>query len=187
MLLRLDFAAETISPALPGGRGLDGRGLRPAAVGGRLPPTPLRAGGRAPETRQPAVAVGRPVWQALTIAVEEPGEVQAIERTPIFARIPGYVAEVLVDMNDRVHKGQVLARLDVPEVEAEYHRQAARVGAGQSRDRAGPPRPARRPTPTWPRPRPASRKRKPAACGPGPTCSAGCRNTSGSRSSSSAG
>ena len=78
------------------------------------------------------MAVGRPVRQALTISVEEPGEVQAIERTPIFARIPGYVAEVLVDMNDRVHKGQVLARLDVPEVEAEYLRQAARVAQAKA-------------------------------------------------------
>ncbi len=132
MLLQLDFAAETISR-----RWLPVAGL--TVLAGCLPL--LAAGCGQPRSAAaevaaaappPTVAVGRPVRQALTISVEEPGEVQAIERTPIFARIPGYVAEVLVDMNDRVHKGQVLARLDVPEVEAEYLRQAARVAQAKA-------------------------------------------------------
>lgn len=79
------------------------------------------------ETPPAAIAIVRPVYQALTIPVEQPGQVQAIERTPIFARIPGFVAEVCVDMNHRVRKGQLLARLDVPEVEAEYRRKTALV------------------------------------------------------------
>jgi HlyD family secretion protein len=99
--------------------------LPPGLTGCRQPVAAAPAGEAA---AAPAVVVGKPSRQTLAVLVEEPGQVEAIEHTPIFARIPGYVEAVYVDMNDRVRKGQVLARLDVPEVENEQRRKAALVG-----------------------------------------------------------
>ncbi len=64
----------------------------------------------------PAQAVEgvRPVRHTFRLVVEEPGQIEAFERTPIHAHVSGYVAEVCVDMDARVKKGQVLARLAVP-------------------------------------------------------------------------
>src|SRR4051794_3544257 len=42
---------------------------------------------------------------------EEPGQIEAIEVTPIHAKLAGYVQSVSVDIGDRVKKGQVMAVL----------------------------------------------------------------------------
>jgi HlyD family secretion protein len=73
------------------------------------------------------VQVVHPVRRTLKRFIEEPGYVVAIEQTPIYARLPGYVEEVLVDMNALVEKGQVLARLWVPEVENEARQKESQV------------------------------------------------------------
>jgi RND family efflux transporter MFP subunit len=54
-----------------------------------------------------------------------PGETAAWFETTIYARVNGYVAKWLVDIGDRVTKGQVLATIETPEVDAEL--QAARA------------------------------------------------------------
>ena len=46
------------------------------------------------------------------------GTVEALEKATLSARVMGYVAEVTADAGDRVHSGQVLVRLRVPEVRA---------------------------------------------------------------------
>ena len=58
---------------------------------------------------------------------EEPGQIEAIEVTPMHAKLAGYVAVVAVDIGDRVKKGQVLAELRVPEVVADLKQKRALI------------------------------------------------------------
>ena len=51
--------------------------------------------------------------------VGQPGFIQAFERTPIVAKIPGYVLKWHVDIGDNIHKDQVLAELWAPEMVSE--------------------------------------------------------------------
>jgi HlyD family secretion protein len=66
-----------------------------------------------------SVKTVQPVRQSLTRLVLQPGFLKPYEQTPIYAKIPGYALEVKVDIDDAVHKDQVLAKLWVPEVEKE--------------------------------------------------------------------
>jgi RND family efflux transporter MFP subunit len=77
----------------------------------------------APLTR---VEVVRPERHTVRRSVGEPGELQAFESTAIHARVPGYVKTWTVNIGDQVKKGQVLAELSVPELEADIqHKKAA--------------------------------------------------------------
>src|SRR6185436_8880655 len=46
-----------------------------------------------------------------------PGNIQAYADAPIYARTTGYVKRWLVDIGARVKQGQLLAELDIPEVD----------------------------------------------------------------------
>jgi membrane fusion protein, multidrug efflux system len=48
-----------------------------------------------------------------------PATIQGYVETPIFAKIAGYLKEIRVDKGDRVRKGQVLAILESPELDAQ--------------------------------------------------------------------
>src|SRR5580704_1950418 len=48
-----------------------------------------------------------------------PATIQGFVETPIFAKIPGYLKEIRVDKGDRIHKGEVLAILESPELDAQ--------------------------------------------------------------------
>jgi RND family efflux transporter MFP subunit len=63
------------------------------------------------------VAIVRPVSATATSGPTLPGQVQAFNSAPIYARTNGYVNRWFVDIGDRVRAGQVLAILDAPEVE----------------------------------------------------------------------
>jgi RND family efflux transporter MFP subunit len=60
-----------------------------------------------------------------------PGSVLPLQETSVYARANGYVRRWLVDIGDHVKKGQVLALLDVPDIDEEL-RQAQAV-ANQAR------------------------------------------------------
>jgi len=84
-----------------------------------------------------AVTVASPVQRTIHYTVEEPGRVEPFEQTPIFAKIPGYVRTVCVDIGDRVKRGDLLVELSVPEVvEAHHAKEAlvtqARLGVSQA-------------------------------------------------------
>lgn len=49
----------------------------------------------------------------------------------IYAKVPGYVRRINVDIGDRVHKGEVLATLDVPELVATVEHAQASVARSQ--------------------------------------------------------
>jgi RND family efflux transporter MFP subunit len=71
----------------------------------------------AAKDQAPVTKVVHPQRGTVRRTIEQPGYIMAIEHTPIYARISGYVSEVCVDMNSAVAKGQVLARIAVPEME----------------------------------------------------------------------
>jgi RND family efflux transporter MFP subunit len=55
-----------------------------------------------------------------------PGSIEAIVETPVYARTDGYVSDRLVDIGDKVQPGQLLAKIETPEIdqsEKESHAQ----------------------------------------------------------------
>lgn len=69
------------------------------------------------EAAIPTVAVVAPTSGAGAGALVLPGNVQAFNSAPIYARTNGYVRRWLVDIGDHVKAGQTLATLDAPEVD----------------------------------------------------------------------
>jgi RND family efflux transporter MFP subunit len=61
-----------------------------------------------------------------------PGETAAWYETTIYARVNGYVAKWLVDIGDHVKKGQVLAVIETPELDAELEAARAELKASQA-------------------------------------------------------
>jgi HlyD family secretion protein len=72
------------------------------------------------------VHVIRPQVGGMERTSDQPGTVQAFESAHLFAEVPGYLVEQGVDIGDPVTKGQVLARIDVPDLvkQVESHRAA---------------------------------------------------------------
>jgi RND family efflux transporter MFP subunit len=73
------------------------------------------------------VAVVKPTRGTIRRTSEQPGQIEAAETTPIYAKLGGYVESVAVDIGDAVKKGQVLAELRVPETEADLKQKRAAV------------------------------------------------------------
>ena len=61
------------------------------------------------------------------------GTVQSFELVNLYSRVPGFMARQTVDIGDRVKKGQVLAVIDVPELEAEFQRRSAGIEQADAR------------------------------------------------------
>lgn len=61
-----------------------------------------------------------------------PGETAAWYETTIYARVNGYVANWLVDIGDGVKKGQLLATIETPELDAELAAARAQLQASQA-------------------------------------------------------
>jgi RND family efflux transporter MFP subunit len=63
----------------------------------------------------------------------QPGSVQAFESVRLFAGVSGYLKTLAVDIGDRVKRGQVLAVVDVPELEKQVQRHASAVEQARAR------------------------------------------------------
>lgn len=61
-----------------------------------------------------------------------PGELKPWNRVSMYAKVKGFVREVAVDRGTTVRKGQVLARLDAPEVISELSQAQAQVQAQEA-------------------------------------------------------
>lgn len=79
------------------------------------------------ETQPISVKIVTPQRQTVRRTIEQPGYIQAYEQTPMFARIPGYVDKVHVEIGTLVRKGDVLAELAVPELFEEVKQKEAQV------------------------------------------------------------
>jgi RND family efflux transporter MFP subunit len=61
-----------------------------------------------------------------------PGETAAWYEATIYARVNGYVAKWLVDIGDHVKKGQLLATIETPELDAELQAARAQLRASEA-------------------------------------------------------
>ncbi len=95
-------------------------GVAAAAFGLRGKPAPVLAGTEpaAPARPLPRVSVVTPERRTIRRVVRVPADVLAFDDATVFARATGYVREVPVDIGSRVARGDVLAVLDVPDLDA---------------------------------------------------------------------
>ena len=67
----------------------------------------------------PTVAVVQPQTEPGNDELVLPGNLQAFEESPIFARTNGYLLRWYKDIGSKVEKGQLLATIDTPEIDQE--------------------------------------------------------------------
>jgi RND family efflux transporter MFP subunit len=90
-----------------------------------------KAGAIAYSTPPPVdVVIARPATVGQDLVL--PGETAAWYETTIYARVNGYVAKWSVDIGDHVNKGQVLATIETPELDAELEAARAQLRASQA-------------------------------------------------------
>lgn len=77
----------------------------------------------------PTVAVIQPASEPGNDELVLPGNLQAFEESPIFARTNGYLLRWYKDMGSKIQKGELLATIDTPEVDQELSQ--ARAGREQ--------------------------------------------------------
>lgn len=70
------------------------------------------------------------------VSIMLPGDLIPWQETEIFAKVDGFVKEVLVDRGDRVKKGQLLAKLEAPEMMAKVRREEAHVNELKAKRKA---------------------------------------------------
>jgi RND family efflux transporter MFP subunit len=85
-----------------------------------------------------------PVRKTLIRIVDQPGQVEAFEEAPLFAKVTGYVRKLWVDLGDAVtgpkfdssgkliSPGQVLCELDIPELVEEHAQKLALMEQAQA-------------------------------------------------------
>jgi RND family efflux transporter MFP subunit len=84
--------------------------------------------GEANQVQAPSVSY---VVARATEPVEEftlPGSTEAIQAAPIYARVDGYLRQRFVDIGDIVHKGQVIATIDTPELDKQVETATSAIG-----------------------------------------------------------
>ena len=77
----------------------------------------------------PTVAVVQPEVEPGNDELVLPGNLQAFEESPIFARTNGYLVRWYKDIGSQIQKGELLANIDTPEVDQELSQ--ARAGREQ--------------------------------------------------------
>lgn len=80
-----------------------------------------------------SVKVIQPRRGAMEHTTVQSGSVQAFETVHLYARASGYLKAQPVDIGDQVKRGQVLAVVDVPEVEKQVQKNEATVEQAQAR------------------------------------------------------
>lgn len=63
----------------------------------------------------------------LTSNITVPGELQAYQQTDLYAKVNGYIKNLLVDIGSQVHKGQLLATLEAPELNSQLEEAKSRI------------------------------------------------------------
>jgi HlyD family secretion protein len=71
--------------------------------------------------------------QALQVRITASGVIQPIQSVNLSPKSAGIVAELFVEQGDRVKRGQVIARMENQEIEAQILQARARVGQAQAR------------------------------------------------------
>src|SRR3954453_10824682 len=78
-------------------------------------------------TDVPAVAVAKAAPEDLSRGVVLTAEFRPFQEIEVMAKVAGYVKKMYVDTGDRVHEGQLLATLEIPEMADEIAKASAAV------------------------------------------------------------
>ena len=105
------------------------RALAPAAADAQQP------GDNGSNPSAVAVQVVHPRKGAMERTTVQPGTVQAFQSADLYGEVSGYLKELNVDIGDEVHVGQVLAKIDVPELEKRLKSKTALLVQAQARVR----------------------------------------------------
>lgn len=73
----------------------------------------------------PAMASTKPSRGSIVRYVTLPGTLLPDQQATLFAKVGGYLGQATVDKGAKVQKGQLLAEIDVPELEAEWKKNQA--------------------------------------------------------------
>jgi multidrug efflux pump subunit AcrA (membrane-fusion protein) len=80
----------------------------------------------------PRVEVVRPRRVTVAQRLQTNAALEAFEEADLFAKVSGYLSDVRVDIGDHVKAGQVLAVIDIPEMEQELAEAKAQRESKQS-------------------------------------------------------
>src|SRR5258708_6896928 len=80
----------------------------------------------------PRVEVVRPRRVTVAQRLQTNATLEAFEEADLFAKVSGYLSDVRVDIGDHVKAGQVLAVIDVPEMEKELAEAKAQLESKRS-------------------------------------------------------
>src|SRR5262245_14820939 len=84
-------------------------------------------------SKPPTVRRIRPPLQDIVRVVGQPSFIEAYERTSIYPKLTAYIDKWIVDIGDKVKKGDVLARLFVPELVEDFGTKKATVKLDEER------------------------------------------------------
>ena len=84
-------------------------------------------------SKLPTVRVIHPEFRDIIRVVGQPSFIEAYERTSIYPKVTGYIEKWYVDIGDKVNKGDLLARLFVPEMVEDFGTKKATVKLDQER------------------------------------------------------
>ena len=80
-----------------------------------------------------SVKIVHPVRGAMERITVQVGSIQAYQTVSMYAKASGFLKTQNVDIGDRVKRGQILADVDVPELEKQIQRNAAAVEQAKAR------------------------------------------------------
>ncbi|HME73969.1 MAG TPA: efflux RND transporter periplasmic adaptor subunit [Myxococcota bacterium] len=86
-----------------------------------------REGGPSAGGSPPSVSVVRPERGAMTRSITLPGDLVGLYESALHAKVTGYLKSIRVDKGDWVKKGEVLAEIEVPELEQKLQRARANL------------------------------------------------------------
>jgi membrane fusion protein (multidrug efflux system) len=86
----------------------------------------------APVDSGPKVQVTKVVSQKLAMTVHLPGEIEPYEVVAVFPRVTGFVKSITVDRGSHVKAGELIARLEAPELIAQRSEVQSKVQAAQA-------------------------------------------------------
>ena len=75
------------------------------------------------------------ILKAVTLkkSVELPGELIPYEQTDLYAKVSGFVKTMNVDIGDHVHKGQILAIIEAPEINTQFVQAESSIQAAKAK------------------------------------------------------
>src|ERR1700722_17709170 len=88
--------------------------------------------GKAPAEQPRAAAVVAVTVANLASSLTVAGQFQPYQQVDLHAKVSGYIRWIKVDIGDRVHQGQILAALEVPELQDQLQGAQAEVRHTQS-------------------------------------------------------